>query len=369
MPDLRIPALCLLASVVGCAEMASGELGEPINVSLDPVDEPPACVPDCRGLHCGLDPVCHQSCGECTTAGTVCIPDGTCAPCRPGEACDDNDPCTFDDTCDDHGSCGGAELVCDDDPGVCGARRACNGTATCSETFAGGAVACNDGELCTHHDVCDGAGGCAGVAISCVDDGTTCGANRTCDGTAACAEVFPDGTVSCNDGNAGTNNDRCNGAGVCIGDRPPPDAVPDPNLSTVTWGHGSPAGFPVNATMTNVTIDSAHRNICWDMTKPAYTEEGTVGHMVNGNAWVFGYINGRWYAATFEWLRSDWTRQCSRLEWVGTQAPFIQAESYPINSWYPAAGDKVAFMISSMCRGGCRGGLQGRSELVITTWP
>ncbi len=135
----------------------------------------------------------------------------------PGEGCDDGDPCTYDDTCDGAGGCAGIPIVCDDDDGVCGASRSCNGTASCTEVFPTASTACDDGDLCTHSDACDGTGGCAGTAISCADSAGICGANRSCNGTASCTVSFPGGGTACNDSNLCTHSDACNGAGACTG--------------------------------------------------------------------------------------------------------------------------------------------------------
>jgi hypothetical protein len=88
--------------------------------------------------------------------GTVVVGAYSCQ--HPATPLDDGNPCTVD--------------ACDP---VTGVIHAPDGTAT----------ACDDGNLCTYSDHCDGAGHCTGVAVSCVSAGP-CQLVH-CDGSAACS--------------------------------------------------------------------------------------------------------------------------------------------------------------------------------------
>ncbi len=110
-----------------------------------------------------------------------------------GSFCLDDDPCTYDDACNEQGACAGTPITCEDDPSICGVNRACNGTATCDESYPGNETECDDGEPCTYDDVCDGGGGCAGTSYGCNDHGD-------CDGEGAC---------ECDDGYDGASCDQC----------------------------------------------------------------------------------------------------------------------------------------------------------------
>jgi len=72
-------------------------------------------------------------------------------------------------------------------------------------------IGCEDGNACTINDVCNG-GACVGATLSC-DDGNAC-TDDTCDRVSGCVHV--DNAVSCDDGNACTVDDICDG-GVCGG--------------------------------------------------------------------------------------------------------------------------------------------------------
>jgi hypothetical protein len=139
-------------------------------------------------------------------------------------------------------------------------------TGECEWVHADEKTLCDDGLDDTNFDLCDGAGGCAGQAITCTatsacisawtpngsdctptyDDGAACddglpstggdgcssgvctGTSITCPDTSACITGYaPNGTdctpahapqdTACDDGDEETTNDVCDGAGVCAG--------------------------------------------------------------------------------------------------------------------------------------------------------
>ncbi len=156
---------------------------------------------------------CRASSGICDVA-EACNGQGPLCPMdvfAPGnQACDDGNLCTYDDRCNGLGACIGTALVCDDDPGICGARRSCDGTSACAVTYPA-ATSCNDGNLCTYDDACNGAGSCQGTPIVCASDACN---NRSCNGSSTCDVSFT--TSACNDGNACTYSDQC-ALGTCSG--------------------------------------------------------------------------------------------------------------------------------------------------------
>ncbi len=146
--------------------------------------------------------------GPCCNGGTLMPSDSFCM---------DEDPCTYNDVCDGAGVCSGTAMVCEDDASVCGAKRSCNGTNACTESYPGVETSCDDSDLCTYNDACNGEGECLGTDIDCVDDEETCGIKRACNGTNACTESYPGIETSCDDSDLCTYNDACNGEGECLG--------------------------------------------------------------------------------------------------------------------------------------------------------
>src|SRR5262249_36785028 len=134
-------------------------------------------------------------------------------------ACSDGNACTQTDTCQG-GMCVGSNPV------VCMAQDQCHQVGTC-DTMTGMCsnptqpdnLPCNDGNGCTQTDTCQG-GTCAGMnPVVCMAQ-DQCHQIGTCDPmTGMCSNpIQPNGTM-CNDGNVCTLNDQCQG-GVCT--NPPP---------------------------------------------------------------------------------------------------------------------------------------------------
>ncbi len=177
------------------------------------------------GDACDLAGACHGTAAGCANDPGVCGARRTCngtAVCdvaNPGDAtsCNDDQACTYGDHCDGAGGCTGTAANCADDPGLCGARRTCNGTAECAVTWPGIASLCDDNDACTYGDHCNGSGGCQGVPLACKNDPGVCGLQRACDGSASCRAYFPGAGTGCDDGNPCTWGDRCDAAGGCAG--------------------------------------------------------------------------------------------------------------------------------------------------------
>jgi hypothetical protein len=176
-----------------------------------------ACASDgaCASGACA-DGVCCSSacpadgCHACTAAHGAPA-DGTCVALS-GTACDDGNACTTGDVCK-AGSCAPTDAV------ACPMPRACHGVGTCdpktgacsTPTLADG-VPCDDGDLCTKHDVCAG-GACRGLdPVVCAQP--TCGETPSCvPSTGLCGDAPDGGSISCG---------GCGDAGCA--DASPPDA-------------------------------------------------------------------------------------------------------------------------------------------------
>jgi len=176
----------------------------------------PNCATNCAGSCDGV--VCNDVQGGCRAAGR-CVPGGTCFYEKAPEqsACDDSNLCTYGERCSADGHCVGTTVSCVNDPGTCGARRSCNGTSTCTTSYPGTNTACDDGNASTYGDRCNGGGQCVGTPITCTSSSSTCGLKRTPNGTSSCTEYYPGPSTPCNDGNLCTHTDHCNGAGACTG--------------------------------------------------------------------------------------------------------------------------------------------------------
>jgi hypothetical protein len=138
-------------------------------------------------------------------------------------SCDDGDLCTQNDRCNGSGTCIGDPVVCQPLDG-CHLPGVCDGaTGTCSNPVAPNGTACDDGNPCTLTDTCFNGACIGGNPVDCTAP-DQCHENGICDpvsGECSNAEK-PDGTA-CDDSNPCTDPDACQ-AGVCTG-APLPDGT------------------------------------------------------------------------------------------------------------------------------------------------
>ncbi|MBX3274183.1 MAG: hypothetical protein KF729_28205 [Sandaracinaceae bacterium] len=166
------------------------------------------------------DAASHSPCQEVSCGGVAyfCTNLGGTWAWRAAAICDDADPCTHTDLCV-AGACRGSAVSCASTDCM---TRACNGTASCTETPRTG-TSCDDGNPCTYGDACSAAGVCAaGGTATCTS--TAC-LMRSCNGTATCTET-PRTGLACDDANPCTHGETCGAGGACGGGAPvvcPPD--------------------------------------------------------------------------------------------------------------------------------------------------
>jgi hypothetical protein len=91
--------------------------------------------------------------------------DGVCADAADGTPCDDHDPCTQEDACTS-GTCAGRDTVSETcaPGGTCRDLPRCDPTSgQCATGASDFGTPCDDGNLCTNDDRCDGVAECRGV--------------------------------------------------------------------------------------------------------------------------------------------------------------------------------------------------------------
>lgn len=161
-----------------------------------------------NGVCSGIPLLCEIrecSLGFCDTEIGICIYENL----QDDTECDDGNACTIGDVCF-MGVCVGEPKNCSDSnpctDDVCLENGDCR-------SYNNNTNPCDDGILCTIGDACDN-GECKGIPVICpsLNDCIAGYCNQT---TGLCQTM--DNTVSCDDGDACTLNDKCNGAGACIG--------------------------------------------------------------------------------------------------------------------------------------------------------
>ena len=107
------------------------------------------------------------------------------------------------------------------------------------------------------------------------------------------------------------------------------------SLNDVEWLHTDVSSWRVTSQISDITI--VPDEICIYHTKsgrwPTYREDGVVAE---GNPWVFGNVGGRWYAATYEFLRAGQT--CKHIERRGEWGIGPHTKQQPLESWAPTKG-------------------------------
>jgi hypothetical protein len=132
-------------------------------------------------------------------------------------------------------------------------------------------------------------------------------------------------------------------------------------MSDVVWLHTNVSEWEVTSEVTDVIIDRS--TICIEHTKAGKWPKRGIGE---GNPWVFGNIDGTWYAATYEYLRSGQT--CKHIERRGDWGIGPHTKSQPLLSWAPRQGELVGFMVSTFARDSTRTSNE-RSNIVMVEWP
>jgi hypothetical protein len=227
---------------LGNAVTACGGAGTPCQVC----DDGNSCTRDrCSGARCFADPlstgtcpggVCSEGmcrCGHegepCCGTGPACVTPlgcefGTCGKCGgQGEPCCNGSTCTSDgDACNGRevcvaGQCGRADPVTCSAPDDCHDPGKCNAaTGLCSPPSPKvNGTGCNDGNACTLTDTCQG-GVCTGANPKLCPAAGVCYDPGICSmQSGQCIPVAKSGG-SCDDGDACTAIDTCS-SGVCSG--------------------------------------------------------------------------------------------------------------------------------------------------------
>jgi hypothetical protein len=126
----------------------------------------------------------------------------------------------------------------------------------------------------------------------------------------------------------------------------------------VTFLHTDVSDWKITSEITSTSIGPP---LCIEHTKSGRwpVKEGT-----EGNPWVFAKINGRWYGATYEWLKPGQTcKSAATRDQIG---PLTKKE--PLESWKPRSGEVIGLMVSAPARTG-QLTVAERSNVVLVRWP
>ena len=146
---------------------------------------------------------------------------------------------------------------------------------------------------------------------------------------------------------------------------PAPDGWPA-ELSDVTWLHSDVRGWPATAKMT-ASVGGGSIRFPYDKSSTWPVASSGTGKGTNANVWAIVLIGGRWYAGTWEWLRSGQvSKPMSCLNRADGQGDHFKVS--PLDSWVPRSGEEFYVMVSGHARTSSRN-VKERADPVKVVWP
>ena len=127
----------------------------------------------------------------------------------------------------------------------------------------------------------------------------------------------------------------------------------------IKWLHTDVSSWPVTASL-NASVGSSI-NMPYSKSKTWPEVDG-----VNANPWVIvKWTDGKWYAATFEWLRFG---QTSKPKGVLDGSKGDHIKKSPLSGWRPQSGERFGLMVSGLARTQLRN-VKERTNVDMVTWP
>ncbi len=144
----------------------------------------------------------------------------------------------------------------------------------------------------------------------------------------------------------------------------------DLTQATIVLGPANIASWPQTSTITEV--DEGGGQLCiyhtmlgqWPTT--AYFGDPSV--QIEGNQWVFAYINNHWYGGAADWYRPGQACKGVDANSIGQDA-FYQPNQEPLHSWIPNVGDPVGYMSTTPARAWPQmSTVDQRTNVVVVPW-
>jgi|GEM_PF-3125377 hypothetical protein len=147
---------------------------------------------------------------------------------------------------------------------------------------------------------------------------------------------------------------------------PQPDPAGWPaELSNVVWLHANVRDWPATATISGANVAGGEIRFPYNMANIWPVATSGTGKGTNANVWAIVQISGKWYAATFEWLRKGQTsKPVGCLD--GSKGDHFKVA--PLNTWRPKSGERFYVMVSGHARAAGRT-VRERSNPVEIVWP
>lgn len=150
----------------------------------------------------------------------------------------------------------------------------------------------------------------------------------------------------------------------------PPPPPPEPpsmdqiNPTEITWLHTDVSKWKITSDLSEVSLPLQGSGIELKHSKAgSWPKKVLDGTAVEGNPWVFAKIGGKWYGATFEWLRPGQTFKPN----ITRENLGPHTKKAPLSTWVPEEGEEVGFAISGLARDSNRN-IEERSQIVKVKW-
>ena len=138
---------------------------------------------------------------------------------------------------------------------------------------------------------------------------------------------------------------------------------------TIVQGPSNIANWPATARVTSAVATPGE--VCVDHTHMG-SWPGTIffdepGVLVQGNQWMFAFINGRWYGGSGRWYRPG--QACKGINNDPFSGTFYMPGNAPLNGYEPRAGDLIGLMSSTPNRFyPSMATVDQRSNVVVVRW-
>jgi hypothetical protein len=140
----------------------------------------------------------------------------------------------------------------------------------------------------------------------------------------------------------------------------PPEKLPF-ELADVKWLHTDVANWAITSKLEKVVLDGRSIRLVYDKAN-VWPRKNVNGAEVVANPWIFVNRSGKWYGATWEWLRPGQTSK-SRRAVAGDHI-----KRAPLNDFNPRSGEEYGFMVSGLARDRNRN-VKERTNIVMFRWP
>ncbi len=130
------------------------------------------------------------------------------------------------------------------------------------------------------------------------------------------------------------------------------------SLGNVHWLHANVSGWAQTASLGGVNISGGSITLNYNKSRVWPAVNG-----LNANPWIFVNRGGKWYGATWEWLRYGQTTKSV----AAVRGDHIKKA--PLNNFKPVSGETYGFMVSGLARDKSTRNVSERSNVVMVRWP